>query len=1681
MVQNVGGLSAAAVYIHACCLYGKADVLLLIETKMLTVDSVKAKLAALFPDNQPEVAGVPCERNDELVGDGTQRRQHSFGGILLITFNPRVKSKLVNKYDGVVSFDCLVDGMRPFCIIGCYLPHPSSPLHHTVGARLENMKQEYRSARARGRRTVIGGDFNIHVGNAPGHFCVKPDQSRQDLRRQLLDAWDDIGVLPLHGRCSKSRAFPTSYAPGSTREGVILARMRHECPGSESDYVLGCASWNESFEFSLYRRDEPTVPYLGGPLHADPTFHPLVPPRHDVLAVQLHLVPDQREQVVPPPPRQPRLPKPAAYGDSMRWYAAAAAAAAPLDKMLMDVAALPADAGADTVMASFAGNVAAVTNAVGAAMEGHERHVLPWEKGGRRWRPPVLAKVHADLKASGRDRQQLVAQLLLDGRGNIMDCDHNNLVQERLLQVKALIQKHLKQHRLLMRRETRRIIMVQARREEALMRWDAHTAALNIHRNNDPAFAMRGRAHIPQEGNVPPVQRFHAHIAGRSCRPVGPPVPAIQLLLHVFAMHAVGAAAVPPPPPPGPPGPVAFNSVVAHLPVAGWRQHWAGEEARLKAEQAQIRERPVDLVNQLTLSGAFAGDILELHAAAARDAEAACAELARDSAARRAPHVAHRRCHACLELNGPLQQQYTALCECRATQQVADGAYTTTCVVCNADSNSKCGRCKAATYCSAACQREHWVRGGHRNACCPPPPVLQPPPSASGVHLDRNVTWRDVYMCTQPMHPDVRYCCITGGSPLPGTNSACPYCAKINDDVAAWNRDDPRQAVPEFPTQLHTGTAAGPAGVHAETLCWLRPRELKERLPFRQKLCDALARYFSQFIRLGLVPSSFKEALSTALLKSVKPGERADQADPDYYRFITVTNIMARLFGCVLVVRLSHWSDHSGITSDSQNAFRAGRNCEQHVISLIEILRARRRQKKSTWMVFIDFAKAYDMVDHEALWGVLLHTGVPPQLVKLLREWNTGRTSRLRLNGELSEPFEMNIGVPQGDVLSPWLFNLFIESLIRTIRADPVFAGVHEFGIRVKELLYADDLAMPCGDHGQAQRALDIVNAWCKAWGMRMNIGRRKTEVLVFGEKKPVVSPFDPHGWPPLMVDNQVVPYADEYRYLGMNVNTDLDYEPIIDRYADRLWTNYNRYFRTSSYIRHMTLRSQCIQFKTFVSSATTFLASALPAADLSKTKAMDERLLSALGNLLNLDRKSAVGTLLQEGKMPSTLYTWVRERTRVYLEALSTATHNPRILLHRILMRQTAPEYSHPETWLAQTEYMFRLQGYNGLQCPHCADGHGGGYVVPVAGGSDVSAREAKRAAVQCARLAATKRWAHSSRDGQWSKDMWASRPGTGQRAQRNWFLCGFPVDDLRLRIGGRHKCTRLSFTAPGGSGNIVCNADIPRSMADTLIQARQGSSAHLYRKQDGSFAHPTRCSACGMEAGDSYHFMFECTHAAVCKPAQERAHYVLRSIVPALVQRTRDIVKRLSDKLPTSGMLRAAGSVESALQHMNDAQWRSAEGVATLARLSFAAPWSRLDLPDAIVAGTTPAQMLAASLGHLFDSIIWPPHITMPLCTQWAFKACKAHRLCNAARDATHPEQPAHRRGGGDIHNARRDDQRQRADEAQAAAYAAEAREMAAAGIPAQVGDMPRRPTHHRRPSRPAWQRDISDFMRV
>jgi hypothetical protein len=147
--------------------------------------------------------------------------------------------------------------------------------------------------------------------------------------------------------------------------------------------------------------------------------------------------------------------------------------------------------------------------------------------------------------------------------------------------------------------------------------------------------------------------------------------------------------------------------------------------------------------------------------------------------------------------------------------------------------------------------------------------------------------------------------------------------------------------------------------------------------------------------------------------------------------------------------------------------------------------------------------------------------------------------------------------VPQGDVLSPWLFNLFIESLVRTLQADTVFTGVDAFGLNVKELLYADDLALLCTTRAQVQRGLDIVTTWCDNWGMQVSTGKKKTEVLVFYPNPPpgaAAAAVPPAGdAAPFKAGAADVEVTSDYRYLGHEINSRLEFEPIIERYASKM------------------------------------------------------------------------------------------------------------------------------------------------------------------------------------------------------------------------------------------------------------------------------------------------------------------------------------------------------------------------------------------------------------------------------------------------------------------------------------------------------------------------------------------------
>ena len=184
------------------------------------------------------------------------------------------------------------------------------------------------------------------------------------------------------------------------------------------------------------------------------------------------------------------------------------------------------------------------------------------------------------------------------------------------------------------------------------------------------------------------------------------------------------------------------------------------------------------------------------------------------------------------------------------------------------------------------------------------------------------------------------------------------------------------------------------------------------------------------------------------------------------------------------------------------------------------------------------------MVHPAALWAVLRHMGVPDAIVSLLEDWSTKRITSMTRDGVASGPWHMSMGVGQGDVLSPLLFNFFIESLGRYVSSRPGINGVSIGAadrpgglVTVKELKYADDVVNPATTPQELQLVLNATVEWCDAWGMQIGLGSKKTEAVAF------VPPRLRGSHPPLpqlSVKGVVVPWVTEYRYLGYLARDDL-------------------------------------------------------------------------------------------------------------------------------------------------------------------------------------------------------------------------------------------------------------------------------------------------------------------------------------------------------------------------------------------------------------------------------------------------------------------------------------------------------------------------------------------------------------
>ncbi len=135
---------------------------------------------------------------------------------------------------------------------------------------------------------------------------------------------------------------------------------------------------------------------------------------------------------------------------------------------------------------------------------------------------------------------------------------------------------------------------------------------------------------------------------------------------------------------------------------------------------------------------------------------------------------------------------------------------------------------------------------------------------------------------------------------------------------------------------------------------------------------------------------------------------------------------------------------------------------------------------KSTYVGFINFSKAYDRIKRHKLWSHLNRIGVPEKFLSALKSLYQNVECSVKINGNLTDWFPVNFVFKQGCVLSPTLFNLYINELIKEIKASGVGADV-EMG-NVVILVYADDIIILAENEQDLQILLDIIHRWSQEW-----------------------------------------------------------------------------------------------------------------------------------------------------------------------------------------------------------------------------------------------------------------------------------------------------------------------------------------------------------------------------------------------------------------------------------------------------------------------------------------------------------------------------------------------------------------------------------------------------------------------
>jgi len=188
----------------------------------------------------------------------------------------------------------------------------------------------------------------------------------------------------------------------------------------------------------------------------------------------------------------------------------------------------------------------------------------------------------------------------------------------------------------------------------------------------------------------------------------------------------------------------------------------------------------------------------------------------------------------------------------------------------------------------------------------------------------------------------------------------------------------------------------------------------------------------------------------------------------------------------ILQARLQQYVNHE--FPDVQAGFRKGRGTRDQISNIHWIMEKAKEFQKNVYFCFIDSAKAFDCVDHNKLWKILKEMGIPDHLTCLLRNLFAGQEVTVRTGHGTTDWFQIGNRVRQGCILSPCLFNLYVEYIMRNAGLEEAQAGIKISGRNINNFTYADDITLMAESEEELKSLLMKVKEESEKVGLKLNI-----------------------------------------------------------------------------------------------------------------------------------------------------------------------------------------------------------------------------------------------------------------------------------------------------------------------------------------------------------------------------------------------------------------------------------------------------------------------------------------------------------------------------------------------------------------------------------------------------------------